>query len=179
MSAVDEAVRVCRAFHRFGECPVALTISGEKMTSFAARPDEVRAARPEFGPGDALANIPDVHPGIAEIYTRKVAQLTGTLGDPETRLDASSDIHSLVSKIIVSPGERRGEVHATLHGSLMGTQISSTVPGNTTIATLQHRWSRVHGDDEVKSGNSAFRSAAGDRTRPHPSLCGTAPPRSP
>lgn len=69
---------------------------------------------------EAPTDIPDVHPGIAEIYKRKVARLTETLGDPETRLDASRDIRSLVGKIILSPGERRGEVHATLHGSLMG-----------------------------------------------------------
>lgn len=64
--------------------------------------------------------IPDVHPGIAEIYKRRVAALTTTLGDPETRLDASSDIRSLIGRITLHPGDRRGEVRATLHGSLMG-----------------------------------------------------------
>ena len=64
--------------------------------------------------------IPDVHPGIAEIYKRKVARLTETLSDPDARLDASSDIRSLVGRIVLHPGEKRGEVHATLHGSLMG-----------------------------------------------------------
>lgn len=64
--------------------------------------------------------VPDVHPGIGEIYKRKVAALTETLKDPATRLDASNDIRSLVGKIILHPGEKRGEVHATLHGSLMG-----------------------------------------------------------
>lgn len=69
---------------------------------------------------EAQPAIPDVHPGIAEVYKRKVARLTATLGDPDTRLDASSDIRSLVGKIILHPGGQRGEVHATLHGSLMG-----------------------------------------------------------
>ena len=64
--------------------------------------------------------IPDVHPGIAEIYKRKVARLTETLNDPATRLDASSDIRSLVGRIVLHPGDKRGEVHATLHGSRMG-----------------------------------------------------------
>ena len=64
--------------------------------------------------------IPDVHPGIAEIYKRKVARLTETLNDPNTRLDASSDIRSLVGRIVLHPGDKRGEVHATLHSSLMG-----------------------------------------------------------
>ncbi|HEY0595530.1 hypothetical protein [Sphingopyxis sp.] len=47
-------------------------------------------------------------------------RLTETLKSPATRLDASSDIRSLVGKIVLHPGDRRGEVHATLHGSLIG-----------------------------------------------------------
>lgn len=65
-------------------------------------------------------DIPDVHPGIAEVYRRKVARLVETLDDPDTRLDASSDIRSLIGRIILHPGEKRGQVHATLHGELMG-----------------------------------------------------------
>lgn len=65
-------------------------------------------------------HIPDIHPGIAEIYKNKVARLTETLEDPETQLDASSDIRSLVGKIVLHPGAKLGEVHATLHGSLVG-----------------------------------------------------------
>lgn len=69
---------------------------------------------------EAPADVPDVHPGIAEIYKRKVERLTETLADPETRLDASCDIRSLVGKIVLHPGTMRGEVHATLRGLLMG-----------------------------------------------------------
>lgn len=69
---------------------------------------------------EAPQTVPDIHPGIAEIYKRKVAALTETLEDPTTRLDASSDIRSLVGKIVLHPGEKRGQVHATLHGSLIG-----------------------------------------------------------
>ncbi len=67
-----------------------------------------------------MIGVPDVHPGIAEIYKRKVATLTETLHDPQARLDASADIRSLVGKIVLHPGEKRGGVYATLHGSLMG-----------------------------------------------------------
>src|SRR3546814_15157200 len=69
---------------------------------------------------EAPQDVPDVHPGIAEIYKRKVARPTETLGHPETRLDASSDIRSLVGNIVLHPGEMPREVHATLHGSLAG-----------------------------------------------------------
>jgi hypothetical protein len=73
------------------------------------------AARMAQAPQD----IPDAHPGIAEIYMRKVARLTELLEDPETRLDAANDLRSLIGKIVVHPGPGRGEVHATLHGELM------------------------------------------------------------
>lgn len=69
---------------------------------------------------EAPRDIPDVHPGIAEIYRHKVAGLVETLEDPDTCLDASSDIRSLIGKIVLHPGESRGQVHATLHGELMG-----------------------------------------------------------
>src|SRR3546814_14916804 len=69
---------------------------------------------------EAPQDVPDVHPGIAEIDKRKVARLTETLGHPETRLDASSDIRSAVGNLVLHPGEMRGAVHATLHGSLVG-----------------------------------------------------------
>ncbi|WP_338426374.1 recombinase family protein [Sphingopyxis kveilinensis] len=87
---------------------------------------------------EAPVDIPDVHPGIAEIYKRKVAALTDTLNDPETQLDASSDIRSLVGKIVLHPGAKRGEVHATLHGSLMGILDfvnDSTQPRETRLIT--------------------------------------------
>ncbi len=64
--------------------------------------------------------VPDVHPGIAEHYRRKVAKLTEALEDPETRLEAASDIRALIGKVVLSPGDKRGEVHAVLHGDLMG-----------------------------------------------------------
>src|SRR3546814_8232050 len=44
---------------------------------------------------EAPQDVPDVHPGIAEIYKRKVARLTKTLAHPATRPDALSDIRSL------------------------------------------------------------------------------------
>ncbi len=69
---------------------------------------------------EAPRGVPDIHPGIAEIYKRKVERLNETLADPETRLDASSDIRAIIGNIVLHPGAKRGEIHAILHGSLMG-----------------------------------------------------------
>ncbi|AMG73879.1 MULTISPECIES: recombinase family protein [Sphingopyxis] len=95
---------------------------GLYQPSMKARMAELERERNEVNArlAEAPAGIPDIHPGIAEIYKRKVTKLTETLKDPQARLDASSDIRSLVGKIVLHPGEKRGEVHATLHGSLMG-----------------------------------------------------------
>lgn len=69
---------------------------------------------------DAPPAIPDIHPGIADIYRRKVEHLVETLQDPEARAEAAADVRSLVGRIILTPGDKRGVVHATLHGELMG-----------------------------------------------------------
>src|SRR3546814_2156997 len=64
---------------------------------------------------EAPQDVPDIHPGIAETYKRKVERLTATLADPETRLDASSDIRALVGKIVL----HRSEEHTSELQSLM------------------------------------------------------------
>ncbi len=94
---------------------------GLYQPSMKVRLAELERERVEISAGlaEAPQDVPDVHPGIAEIYKRKVARLAETLGDPGTQLDASCDIRSLVG-IVHHPGDRRGEVHATLHGALMG-----------------------------------------------------------
>ena len=64
--------------------------------------------------------VSDVHPGIATLYRRQVERFTQALEDPETRLDASQAIRSFIHRIVLHPGDKRGEVHATLHGALIG-----------------------------------------------------------
>ena len=61
----------------------------------------------------------DVNPNIAEIYRRKVERLTDALADPQTNLEAATAIRSLIGDIVLTPGAKRGEVHATLRGELM------------------------------------------------------------
>ncbi|WP_231639133.1 recombinase family protein [Sphingomonas profundi] len=66
--------------------------------------------------GDAPADVPDIHPNIAEIYRRKVARLAEALNHPADRDEASYAIRSLIERVTLHPGQRRGEIHATLHG---------------------------------------------------------------
>ncbi|MGB8842157.1 MAG: recombinase family protein [Aliidongia sp.] len=68
---------------------------------------------------DAPADMPDVHPNIAELYRTKVIRLAETLADPESNGEAREDIRSLVGEVVLTPGEKRGQINAILRGELM------------------------------------------------------------
>lgn len=95
---------------------------GLYQPTMKARMAELERQKSEIAARMALAPqaVPDVHPGVAEIYKREMERFSQALEDPETRLDASDAIRSLIHRIVLHPGEKRGEIHATLHGALMG-----------------------------------------------------------
>jgi len=72
-------------------------------------------ARMEQAPED----VPDIHPNIAEIYKAKVTQLSEALADPELRDQAAEAFRALVDEVVLEPGDKRGEVNATLRGEVM------------------------------------------------------------
>ena len=72
--------------------------------------------------------IPDIHPNIAGIYRRKVARLSEALRKPEERNTAASAIRGLVERIVLTPGPKWADLHATLHGDL-GTILEWTGNG--------------------------------------------------
>ena len=67
----------------------------------------------------AVPELPDVNPNIAEVYRRKVVRLADALGESQASQEAAAAIRSLIGDIVLTPGEKRGEVHATLRGELM------------------------------------------------------------
>jgi site-specific DNA recombinase len=68
---------------------------------------------------DAPADLPDVHPNIAEHYRAKVIRLAETLAEPEANVETREDIRSLIGEVVITPGEKRGESHVVLRGELM------------------------------------------------------------
>ncbi len=60
----------------------------------------------------------DIHPNVVELYRRKVGELQGLLSDDSTRSEAMESIRSLVERIEVSPGEKRGNPSVVLFGAL-------------------------------------------------------------
>lgn len=61
-------------------------------------------------------DTPDIHPNLAEIYRRKIEKLTETLKQPEERAEAAEAIRSLIDRVIIAPGPKKGEVIAELYG---------------------------------------------------------------
>jgi hypothetical protein len=58
-------------------------------------------------------------PTSPTLYRAKVAKLAEALNEPETNRDAAEAIRALIGEVVLTPGEKRGEVHASLRGELM------------------------------------------------------------
>ena len=63
-------------------------------------------------------DIPDIPPNVGGIYRRKVERLAEALQHPQERDDAADAIRALIERITLTPGTKRGEIAATLHGDL-------------------------------------------------------------
>ncbi len=84
---------------------------GEELRRLEAEEDAIRA-RMNAAPIDA----PDIHPNIAEIYRKKVERLAEALNHPAERDEAAGAIRGLIERVVLTPGAKRGEVKAVLHG---------------------------------------------------------------
>ena len=85
------------------------------------------------------AEIPDIHPNIADIYRHKVARLAEALNHPEDR-GASSAIRGLTKGILLAPGEAWRQTDITLRGDL-GAILEWTGAGNDKTGAPQRRMS--------------------------------------
>lgn len=95
---------------------------GLYQPSMKARMEALEAQKAEIlaRMAEAPADAPDVHPNVAEVYRGNVLRLTEALADPELRAEAAEAIRSLVGEVVLTPGDRRGEMQAVLRGELMG-----------------------------------------------------------
>ena len=93
---------------------------GMYQPAMKARMDELERQKAliEARLAEALGDVPDVHPNIAELYRAKVIRLAETLTEPEANGAAREDIRSLVGEVVLTPGEKRGEINAILRGEL-------------------------------------------------------------
>ncbi len=101
---------------------IAAIEDGMYQPSMKARMDELERQKAEITVrmAQAPADVPDVHPNIANLYRLRVERLTEALSDPDGGRQAAEALRSLIGEIILTPGEKRGEVHAELRGELFG-----------------------------------------------------------
>ncbi len=85
----------------------------DRLRELEARQDELNERLDTVPP-----SLADIHPNIAGIYRRKVERLAEALANPRDRDEAADAIRGLIERIVLTPGERRGEMHATLQGDL-------------------------------------------------------------
>lgn len=68
---------------------------------------EARKAGMQEGLEEVQSDLPVIHPNVAEIYQRKVADLTTALNDDGLRAEAAEIIRSLIGSIkLVPDGDR-------------------------------------------------------------------------
>ena len=83
------------------------------LTELEAKQDSF-TARLSNGPQD----VPDIHPNISEAYRRRIERLTEALSHPDDALEAADAIREVIDRIVITPGQQRGENYVTLQGDL-------------------------------------------------------------
>lgn len=126
--AIAEIVRVIEqgGYHR--ALSTRLTELETKQEGLSARLSDVPNA------------TPDIHPNIAETYRRRIERLTAALSHPDDALEAADALREVIDRIVVTPGESRGDDSITLQGEL-GTILDwidrSDKPGYKLILTCR------------------------------------------
>ena len=87
----------------------------DRLLELEARRDKLNA---DLAKAAASAPPPTLHPNLAEVYRRKVADLETALDDALIHGEAALALRGLIDAVVLYPGEKRGEAHAELHGEL-------------------------------------------------------------
>ena len=101
---------------------IAAIEDGMYQPAMKARMDELERQKAEIKArlSQAPVDIPDVHPNIANTYRLRVTRFAEALDDPDGGRQAAEALRSLIGGVVLTAGKKRGEVHATLRGELMG-----------------------------------------------------------
>jgi hypothetical protein len=98
-------------------------------------------ARPFFldpGEGKVLSIKPDG-------TDLRVPRITEALDDPDGGREAAQALRSLIGEIVLTPGEKRGEVQAELRGELMGILDSVNAEENQKAGGVMRNWGKTRG----------------------------------
>src|SRR3546814_14173394 len=82
---------------------------GMYQSSMKVRMEELERQKAEMAArlSEAPADVPDVHPNVAELYRAQVARLPDALASPATHAEAASDFRPLLGEVVVSPSADR------------------------------------------------------------------------
>lgn len=99
---------------------IAAIEDGMYQPSMKARMDELERQKAEIvaRQSDAEPHAPDIHPNLASIYRKRVERFTEALNSEDEGRLAAEELRSLIEEVVLTPGNKRGEVHAQLRGEL-------------------------------------------------------------
>ena len=112
LARVQRGIDRCLAFITDGDGD-----PGAVRDSLSELQNRKRALAGELKRAGSDTNV-DIHPNVAEHYRRKVTELSNLLTDEATRPQAMENIRSLIDRIEVHKGEKRGSPNVILVGAL-------------------------------------------------------------
>ena len=92
---------------------------------------------------DVQPNNIEMHPNIGQLYQRKISEISHLLSDQASREEAISLIRSLIERIDITPGEKRGQPQVQLIGGLaailefaVAKQQKTTIPSDSSFGRV-------------------------------------------
>lgn len=99
---------------------------GMYQPSIKARIDELERQKSEITErlAQAPADIPDLHPNIADIYSKNVVRFSEAVDDPDGGREAAQALRSLIGEVVLSPARSAVKSRLSYAASLWASLIS-------------------------------------------------------
>ncbi|MGE4218971.1 MAG: recombinase family protein [Alphaproteobacteria bacterium] len=118
----DSAVKELRdVTARIGRIVEAIETGGDAV-NLMARLRDLEARQVALKADIASADddrVLEIHPNLPERYRKIIGDLQTALNAPDTRTESMAILRSMIDRIVLHAGERRGELRIELHGALV------------------------------------------------------------